>query len=261
METSTRQFRTFRPGDRQIPASFLNAIGGFLQTAGTGNIEGGVAPSVIRVFNRTGQVLDYGSCVGIESPLFAIPSTPNTGPQPDDINDVADQARHFFDRSYSAVLPTEGHSLGIIMGPCDVEQVCQVALTGLVRAVVDVINTDHVAVKAKAGTTELESADEGEGPISFLIKPTTTGKQWCDLVFGIASGGGGFSDLEITTVTSTIPYNGSGTVEGARVVYGHLLNQFQSIPNGTRVLIGTAKYNNTSLLEVIVSMNLTYRAV
>lgn len=211
MEQSPRQYKTFRPGDTQIPASFLNDLGDLMARLGAGNIEGGGSPSTIRVVNNTGQSLNYGDCVGIRSPLFEVPSNPTTSDQPNEPDKVMEQCRHFFDRSYSAVLPEDGLSLGIVMQPGDAEQVCRVTLTGVVRAIVDVIDTTHVAVKSKSGTVELESASEGEGPLSFWIKPTATGKQWCDLVFGVASGGGSPSG-ELgwgTPLSSMSPLNGA----------------------------------------------------
>ena len=207
METSLRNFKTVYPGDRQVSASLLNALSDQLAAGEAGSIAGSAAPSVMRVVNNTGQPLDYGACVGIESPLFEVPPTPNTA-QTGNPDDEIDQTRHFFDRSYSAVLPTENHSLGIVMEPGDVGEVCRVALTGVVRAVVDVKDTAHKTVTFTAGTTVLESGESGI--LSFLIQPTATGKQWVDLVFGISGGTAPSGELGWgTPLSSMSPLNGA----------------------------------------------------
>ena len=217
METSLRNFRTARPGDKQISSSLLNAASDLIARQEAGSILGGTAPSIVRVVNNTGQALNYGDCVGIQSPLFDVPATPNTAQQPDNPDDEVEQLRHFNDRSYSAVLPTEGHSLGIITEPGDVGQVCRVTLSGVVRAVVDVKDTTHKSVTFTAETTDLESSDSGKA--SFFIQPTATGKQWCDLVLGTASSTNRHGIIAMKNVSGvTIP-------KFAAVIYNSMYNR------------------------------------
>ena len=258
-----------RSGDQfQFRAETINDILQMIAQWKRGNLSGnsgmnfGDRGETIFVKNATGVDLFAGDVAAIESPLFATPEIAS--------EDRADQYRHFLDRSYLAVLPEEGKSLAIATGPIPAGQIGRVVISGIVRAKVDVVDTDHIAVKAKAGTTELESADEGEGPISFLIKPTSTGKQWCDLVFGIASGGGGSPSL--ARFATTLQVFSPGTIGDVRIYFGMSLmndyitakavlpvNYYQvAVANQTSCIVVPTNYSNSSVTADWLIINALY---
>jgi len=174
-----------RPGDNfQFRAETINDMLQMISQWKRGNLAGnsgansGGRSETIFVKNTTGVDLFAGDVAAIESPLFAAPEIES--------EDRADIYRHFLDRSYLAVLPTEGKSLAIATGPIPDGQIGRVVISGVVRAVVDVKDTAHKNATFTAGTTALESSESGT--LSFLIQPTATGLQWCDLVFGVSGG-------------------------------------------------------------------------
>ena len=193
------------PGDRSISANTINTLIDYYESVNLGGLGASGMPGQILVRNTTSSVLSFGAAVGISAPMFVAPQTdPGTG---DDAAVVEiERFRHFSDRNYNAVMPTEGMTLGITLAPIAPDDVGPVVLSGVVRSVVDVKDTGHKTVTFTTGTTALESSDSGK--FSFLINPTATGKQWCDLVFGVSGGGGGVPQIKNTfgvTQTTFLP--------------------------------------------------------
>jgi|GEM_PF-4259506 len=243
------------PGDRfTFRASTLNAMLQMVNAwksgklGGTSGDTGGNRPDVVIVKNMTEVDLTFGNAVSLESPLFDVPN---------DSDKSGEQLRHFLDRTYKAVKPKENYPLAITLEPIGKGKIGRVAVSGIVRTVVDVKSKDHARVTFTDDTVELESSDDGD--LSFYIPPKKTGKQWCDLQFGSPGEAAPSSDL-LTTVKTIITHTTPGTVEGLSsndLVYGDILNPYQVCPPGIRVIIG--KLGNR--WQVKTAANLTYQLI
>ncbi len=212
-------------GDRTIPSQTWNQMADFVESAliSGADASGGTAPLVITVRNETGENLNFGDCVAVESPLFDVPDES----EPDE----NEKYRHFHDRTYKVVKPESGKSLAVVTVPMSPDDLGRVVLSGVVRAIVDVKNTSHKRVTFTPDTVKLESSDDGD--LSFFIKPTSTGKQWCDLLFGGKSG----SPIIVDTLTSTLTSTTYATTQGGRTVCDPLMMPSRIYEAGTKVKI------------------------
>ena len=220
------------PGDNvQFRASMINDMLQMISQWKSGHLGGnssmnsGGRGETIFVKNTTGVDLFASDVAAIESPLFAAPEIES--------EDRADIYRHFLDRSYLAILPTEDKSLAIATGPIPDGQIGRVVISGVVRAKVDVKDTAHKTVTFTPNTTALESSDSGK--FSFLIQPTATGKQWCDLVFGVSGGGGGGNPLIDDTLSSTLVGLNTATTSKGHIVYAPVLAEGRAVAPGTPI--------------------------
>jgi len=187
---------------------------------GTDGVDGRDSTGLcIRATNATGRNLPFGSAVGVSvSSLPKPPIDPPPGIGLEALLIEAERFHYFEDRSYHVVLPGKNTTLGITTEPIDAGDTGCIALSGIVRAVVNVRDTSHDSVTFTDGTTLLESTDSGDteqpGQLSFLIRPTTTGRQWCDLVFGVGGGAcGGGGEIKLGHLPKIL-YVGDGGGQG-----------------------------------------------
>jgi len=168
-----------------------DAIDGFDAQDGTDGIDGADGQDLtgvcIKAVNISGRNLRFGSAVGILAPAF---NKPPVDPPPGGgiTAIVAESERYFYfeDRTYYVTMPHDDLKIGIVMESISQSGIGCIALSGIVRAVVDVLDLAHETVTFTPGTTDLESTDDA-GQLSFLIPPFATGRQWCDLTFGVGS--------------------------------------------------------------------------
>jgi len=192
MATSLLNLQSIHKGDKTIPSKTWNQFRDFIESQSAVSGTGGTAPVRFLIHNKTEIDLNYGNAVSLEEPLFDIPGVSSGG------DNQADRYRHFIDRTYKAVKPKEDYPLAITLEPIGKEKIGRVAVSGIVRAIVDVKNKDHARVTFTSGTVELESSNDGD--LSFYIPSQETGKQWCDLQFG-SPGGGGSSCIAVMLQT------------------------------------------------------------
>jgi len=145
----------------------------------------------IKAVNISGRHLRFGSAVGVLAPaLNKPPVDPPPGGGMAAILMESERYFYFEDRTYYVGMPHDDLKLGILMESSDPNEIACVTLTGIVRAAVHVRDLDHDTVTFTPGTTDLESTDDA-GPLSYLVRPDSTGRQWCDLIFGSGTCEGG----------------------------------------------------------------------
>ena len=212
------------PGDRSISANTINTLIDYYESVNLSGLGTSGIPGQILVRNTTGGVLPFGAAVGISATMFAVPqANPGSGDDADTVE--IERFRHFSDRNYNAVMPTDETTLGITLVPIAPDDVGSVALSGVVRAVVDVKDTAHKTVTFTTGTTALESSESGT--LSFLVQPAATGKQWCDLVFGVSGGTAPVGELGWGTPLSSMSPLTGAMVTKARIYPETAIDQYR----------------------------------
>ena len=210
---------------------------------GTDGVDGRDSTGLcIRATNATGRNLPFGSAVGVSvSSLPKPPIDPPTGIGLEALLIEAERFHYFEDRSYHVVLPGKNTTLGITTEPIDAGDTGCIALSGIVRAVVNVRDTSHDSVTFTDGTTLLESTDSGDteqpGQLSFLIRPTATGRQWCDLVFGGCGGTAQLGEFETATLFNTMSRNEVGYTTTGHLISGSMLDAGLSVEPATMVYV------------------------